>query len=646
MPAKRQLAAILFADVVGYTTLMEENEQHALKILGHFRHHLQSITPIYDGEIIQFYGDGCLIIFPSAVRAVRCAIVMQEALRQSPHVPVRMACHQGDILRQGDNIFGNSVNITARIESMGVPGCVLLSEEVSTELKNQGDIQVLLLGDFQFKNIAKPMEIYAVIQNGLQWPKKSQMQGKFAKHNQVRSIAVLPFENRSSDPEQLYFSDGISEEIIYGLSQLANLKVAGRKSSFSFRNSDKTTSEIAHVLKVESILEGSVRKAGNRVRINVQLINANDGFLTWSERFDRELDDVFLIQEEIAEKVVAKLKVGLMQLEKGRTIVPTKTHDVHAYELYLQGKNYLDQRTNIKAALNCFKKAVDSDPHFAAAYIGQAYAFIYRIIFDNLSPLVGFPSAQKAVLEAMHLVTANAESHTIQAWLDFYYRYDFEGCKENFKKALLIDSTQADTYRIKAYLYAMMHEAKEAIRCAVYAHKLDPLSFNAWLSLGDVYYRCGYYEEAASEFAEMMKVYPNHQIVQLLNASIHYVRGDTEKARSIFELHTSLPHSLDLFSVERFVFAVKDGHPELAIDLLTHFEHKKGEQWVSPMMVAVLHYFLGNEEEMTVNFERAILDRDPGILQINGSGMLASFRDHVLVQNFYRKIGLPAHRDA
>ena len=431
------LAAILFADIAGYTALMQQNEATALLQLNHFKTSIESIVPRHKGQVIQFYGDGCLLIFSSVLNAIQCSIKLQRALQSNPSVPVRIGAHQGDVVMEAGNVFGDSVNIAARIESMGIPGAVLLSGKVQDELKNQPDIQMISLGRFEFKNVKQAVEVFAINQPGFAVPQKHEIKGKFKVQNTQKSIAVLAFENRSSDREQDYFCDGIAEEIIYGLSQLDNLKVAGRASSFSFKNSTATITEIAQQLKVATILEGSIRKMGNKVRITVQLINAADGFQIWTERYARELEDIFAIQDEIAQEVVQKLELTLLGKEKHQPLISRKTEDVAAYQLYLQGRSYLDQRTNIDAALSCFQKAVEIDPNFAAAYTSIAYAYFYKVVFNNFPPPQGFPEAEKAILKALSLDRSIAEAHTMHGLVKFYYNYDWEGARAEYEQALL-----------------------------------------------------------------------------------------------------------------------------------------------------------------------------------------------------------------
>src|SRR6185369_9582267 len=282
--------------------------------------------------------------------------------------------HLGDILVSEGNIFGDCVNITSRIESMGSPGAVLFSESVKKQIQNKQQFQVVSLGKFEFKNVIEPMEIFALENNGLPVLNPKEANGKFKEQKNMKSIAVLPFVNMSNDNEQEYFSDGIAEEIINSLAHLNDLKVAGRTSSFQFKGKSVDLREIGEKLGVHNVLEGSVRKQGNHLRITAQLINLDDGYHLWSEKYDRDIDDLFAIQDDIAIAITEKLKLTL--LEKDRVqILKSPTRNKEAYDLYLKARFYRARRgSSLITSLGYFQKAIELDPDFALAYAGYGDA--------------------------------------------------------------------------------------------------------------------------------------------------------------------------------------------------------------------------------------------------------------------------------
>jgi TolB-like protein/class 3 adenylate cyclase len=279
-PLLRQLAAIMFTDMTGYTAMMQEDEQRAKILRDRQRQVLESLIPAHHGKIIQYFGDGTLSIFGSAIDAVRSAIAIQKELQQEPKVLLRIGLHSGDISHDKDGVYGDSVNLASRIEALGVPGAVFISDKVFDEVKNQNEIKTALLGKFNLKNVKRQVEVYAIANGGLVVPSAAQIS---VKAGSEKSIAVLPFVNMSADPENEYFSDGISEEILNALAKVEGLQVTARTSSFSFKGKNEDVRQIGNKLGVTAILEGSVRKAGKKLRITAQLINTADGYHIWSE---------------------------------------------------------------------------------------------------------------------------------------------------------------------------------------------------------------------------------------------------------------------------------------------------------------------------------------------------------------------------
>ncbi|HJW28301.1 MAG TPA: adenylate/guanylate cyclase domain-containing protein, partial [Saprospiraceae bacterium] len=303
--ANRLLAVVMFADMMGFTALMQEDEQKAKFHKDRMRNILEQCIPFHHGKIIQNYGDGTLSIFNSAAEAVHCAIQMQLELQKEPKVLVRTGLHMGDVSFDEHNIYGDCVNLTSRIESLSVPGAVLISDKLRDEIKNQKDITAVSLGKFNLKNVKQPVEIFAVTNEGLVVPTSAQVGTKVGSE---KSIAVLPFINMSADPENEYFSDGIAEEILNALTHVDGLQVCSRSSSFTFKGKNKDARQIGGELGVASVLEGSVRRAGQKVRITAQLTNTADGYQIFSEVYDGSLDDIFKVQDEISQKIVTRLK--------------------------------------------------------------------------------------------------------------------------------------------------------------------------------------------------------------------------------------------------------------------------------------------------------------------------------------------------
>ncbi|MGB0424714.1 MAG: adenylate/guanylate cyclase domain-containing protein, partial [Flavobacteriales bacterium] len=257
----RQLSAIMFTDIVGYTALMQSNEKKAAQLRARHRKVFEEQHKLFNGRIVQYYGDGTLSVFNSAINACECATQIQLILREGDPLPLRIGLHLGDIVFDKTEVYGDGVNVSARIESLAVEGSILLSSNINEELKNQESISTVFMGSFDFKNVNEPLKVFAIDQEGIVLPKASELNGKIFTPN--KSVAVLPFVNMSSDPDNEYFSDGMTEEIINALSKIERLKVTSRTSSFYFKNKSLPIKKIAKELNVSAILEGSVRVSGN-----------------------------------------------------------------------------------------------------------------------------------------------------------------------------------------------------------------------------------------------------------------------------------------------------------------------------------------------------------------------------------------------
>src|SRR5262245_35841246 len=375
----RRLAAILAADVVGYSRLMEADEAGTLAMLKSRRKQvLEPLVVKHQGRIFKVTGDGVLVEFGSAVNAVQCAVDLQHDMDAANRdqiddrrIVLRIGVNLGDVMVEGSDLYGDGVNIAARLEALAEPGGILVSGTAYDYVRNKVKVCFDDLGPQALKNIAEPVRAYRVTGTPVV---------TVSAHKTVSdkpSIAVLPFINMSGDPEQEYFSDGITEDIITDLSGVSALFVMARNTSFTFKGKAVETVQAARQMKVRYVLEGSVRKAGGRVRITVQLIDGDTGGHIWAERYDREFGDLFALQDDISKNVVAALKIRLLP-EELKYITNRSTSDAEAYRYYLQGRSVLfgvyalgDRRT-LRVARQMFAKAIEIDPGYARAYAGIA----------------------------------------------------------------------------------------------------------------------------------------------------------------------------------------------------------------------------------------------------------------------------------
>ncbi len=329
---------------------------------------METSVAAHNGKILQYYGDGALSIFNSAIDGVNCAVEIQQTLQQEPKVDLRIGIHTGDISIEDEAIYGDGVNLASRIESLAVPGSIFISEKVFDEIRNQENLTAREMGYFELKNVIKPVRIFAIDNKGLVVPTRDALKGKTKQP--ANRLAVLPFVNMSADPENEYFSDGITEELLNALTKVDGLQVTSRTSAFAFKGKNTDIREIGIQLNVDRILEGSVRKAGNRVRITAQLINAADGYHIWSENYDRNLTDIFEVQDEISSIIANKLRENLTAREHEETLVKAPTQNLEAYTLFLKGLHFHNKITpnDAKKAIECFEKAITLEPDYAHAY--------------------------------------------------------------------------------------------------------------------------------------------------------------------------------------------------------------------------------------------------------------------------------------
>ena len=428
-----QLAAIMFTDIQGYTALMQQDESKAVGYRNRHREIFNAAIKRYNGRILQYYGDGTLSTFSSAIDAVRCGIEMQQAFQDDPQIPVRIGIHTGDIIFTDDDIIGDGVNVASRIESLASVGSVFISEKVFDEVKNQPDILTVSMGIFELKNVSKPTEVFAIANKGLVVPKEIHAEGKVKqKHSSVdqqpansgrrifywaaavmlillavyflsktglfeknspwnnsaqqfesgQSIAVLPFINDSYDSSNVYIINGLMESILNNLQKIKDLRVVSRTSVEKYRNSDKSAREIAEELGVQYLIEGSGQKINDQIKLSIQLIEAAKDRHLWSEQYNRNTQDIFNLQSEVAKNIAEHIRVFVTPEEKQR-IEQKPSNNLVAYDHFLKGLELFHKGNleSLPGAISWFKKAVKHDSSFARAYADIAIAYFYLDMF-------------------------------------------------------------------------------------------------------------------------------------------------------------------------------------------------------------------------------------------------------------------------
>ncbi|SJM33109.1 adenylate/guanylate cyclase domain-containing protein [Mesorhizobium delmotii] len=500
---ERRLAAILAADVVGYSRLMGANEAGTLTALKAHREELvEAKIAEHRGRIVKLTGDGILVEFPSVVNAVACATDIQRKMRernvdvpQDQRIEFRIGVNLGDIIVEENDIYGDGVNVAARIEGIAKPGGVAVSGTVRDHIGNKLDLAFEDRGEQTLKNIDPPVRVFDVM---LDLPTSrriatlSSSSATFAKAK--LSIAVLPFANMSGDPEQEYFVDGITEDIITDLSKVSALSVIARNSVFTYKGKHADVQEVGRRFNVAYILEGSVRKAGQRVRINAQLIDAKDGTHLWADRHDRDLTEIFSMQDEITKKIVEQLKVNLLPHET-KAIETAPTQNIDAYNYYLRGRHlyHLHTQQHVLLAQRMFRKAAELDPSYARAYAGLADCAWFLYINQHEDTTVN--DIHVASLKALELDPNLAEAHTSYG-MALHYKDRYPEAVAEFERAIELAPSLYEAYYFYCFAARDRGDLETSARMDEHCVALSPDDYKEWLILSQTYADLGRDEEA------------------------------------------------------------------------------------------------------------------------------------------------------
>ncbi len=526
--AKRRLSAILSADAKGYSRLMEEDELSTVQTIKAYREVMIRFIQKYNGRVVDSPGDNILAEFSSVIDAAECAAKIQEALKiQNDELPenrkmeFRIGINLGDVIVDGDRIYGDGLNIAARLEGLAEGGGICISEAVYEHIKNKLPLEYDYLGEQHVKNISEPVRVYRVTLNAkTAFPELK----KDTKSPHKSSIAVLPFTNMSADKDQEYFCDGIAEDILNDLTHLEGLFVVARSSSFAFKDKNQDIREIGMKLGAHTIVEGSVRKAGNRLRITAQLINVTDGYHLWSERYDRELEDVFAIQEEIAKNIVRALKIKLSKREK-RALGKVKTQDIQAYDFYLRGREFFHQgqHKNIQYASELFTRAIKKDPDYALAYAGLSDCFSYLFMYfekkqDSIERSVA------ASKRAMELDPELAEAHAARG-LAVSLSAQYDEAEKEFDKAIKLNPKLYEAYYFYARTCRQQGKMEKAALLFEKASEMRPEDYQAVIFLAAAYKELNLPEKVETAAQRAIELVEKHLRLNRDDARALYLGG-------------------------------------------------------------------------------------------------------------------------
>jgi len=542
---QRKLTAILSADVVGYSRLMEMDEVDTLSRLKLLRREL--IDPCiasHHGRIVKLMGDGALVEFASIVDAVGCAIEIQRGMAKAEpmvapdrRLRFRIGVNLGDIIVDGEDIFGDGVNVAARLQSLASPGGVAVSGTVREHIGTRLAIEFEDFGEHSVKNIEKPVRVYMARMGG---SVSESMHGAPGASPAVASagkssIAVLPFTNMSGDPEQEYFSDGITEDIITDLAKVSALSVVARNSTFTFKGQAVLVKDVAKKLNAGYVLEGSVRKAASRVRITAQLIDASDGRHVWAERYDRDFEDIFALQDEISKSIVDALKVRLLPSEL-ETITSRSTGNAEAYRIYLMGRSFFNrghEARNMKAAQHLFAQAIEVDPNYARAYAGLADCESYLLLAND--PIASHERVLANAARALELEPGLAEAHLSRALASFTNR-QYADAEREFLRTIDLDPGSHEAYFFYGRTCHVQGQFEKAAGLYRRAITLKPDEYRSWDMLRAAYVSLGREEEALEAARQALRriereaeAHPDEPILLCYGATLMADLGEIER---------------------------------------------------------------------------------------------------------------------
>ena len=652
----RRLAAILAADIAGYSRLMGEDEAATVRAL---KGHQAEVLPMvgdYGGRIIDTAGDGILAEFPSVVDAVECAIEIQKVMvRRNEGVPpnrrmqFRVGINLGDVIHDDVRIYGDGINIAARLEGIAEPGGICVSSKVHEEVVDKLELQFLDRGEQLLKNIARAVRVYAVHLGEAGGPQAAAPAAPSpapAPAETTPSIAVMPFLNMSHDEEFGYFATGLSEEMLNMLAKISGLRVASRTSAFSFKGKDVDIPTLAKSLNVAYVLEGSVRKAGKRVRISGQLIQAATDSNVWAETYDRDMEDVFAVQDDIAQCVVTELRRALglaggnadAGAIKAEVAAATKgrSQNVEAYNLYLEGQEYRGRLTREDTAKSVerYLQAIQLDPTYALAWAGLSRAYSDQAGQSWVPTAEGYGRAKAAAQRALAREPDLAEGHTALGWVQRAFDWDWKGAEASFQRALKVSPSNTLAMNAAADMLAALGRLDEAIALSRRATTLDPLNIPLHRNLAMYHLAAGQLEDAESVLNQVLQMGAAGALTYCWLGVLALARGRRHEALTLMAKEVSdIFRRVGLAVVHNTLGQLTESDAELVSLIDSHAKD-------SPYQIAEVYGATGDLDKTFEWLERAYTERDPGLSYLRVDPFLLGIHDDGRWLPLLEKMGL------
>ena len=597
---------------------MGSDEDRALEMVDIFERILFDGSAQCGGEVVNFYGDGCLSIFPSVTSATECARRIQLAFSQQYEIPVRIGLHLGEVLIKKENAYGDSVNVASRIESLGQPGAVLLSEDVVRRLGAQSDMEFEKLDDFEFKNVPLPLGVYALRAEGLRIPDRSTMTGKLKPgSSEDISIVVLPFENLSRREDEAYIVEGIADEIRSQLMSIESLRVISRSSSASYQSGNYNLDQLVTDLNVGHILEGRVQFAGDQLKINVELIDVHKKEQVWtSPGHTRKIEDVFEIQNRIARSVIDELKMYLsnnarQNLEK----VPTKS--LKAYELYQNGMSRIHKGNGVlqelDQAVQSFRQAIAIDPSYAKAYLGLAWTYLNHIFWGRSPASKVLDEATAAALQACDLDDSNGEVFGMLGAIEFH-KLNLRSAERYLLRAVDLNPNYVVSCESLAMVNIYKQDHEEAVKWFLHATAVDPLSLTYSASAAHSFYYNGLYDEGLEFLKKPLSENPMEPWLLFMKGMLLSGKGEYDQAIDTFTQRETGGKNTNWMLAYSMA---KSGRSDEVNDILEFHLSKRKFSYVPPYMIATIYAGLGDDDNAIKWLAEDLKDGGTGLFFVN-----------------------------
>ncbi len=680
----RRLAAILFTDVVGYSALMAADEERGLRVRERHRDVVRPVVERHRGEPVEVRGDECLSVFPSALDAVRCALDLLDEVEGEPDLDLHLGIHVGDVVRVGDEVSGDGVNVARRLCALTEGGGLCVSGEVRQAVRNHPDVEALPLGVRELKNVGQPVELFALGRPGRvrptglpRLPRRRRRVAALAAaallaalaaaalwavrdgaptaRGPIRSIAVLPLENLTGDPGQEYFVDGMTDALITGLARIGSLRVTSRTTVLQYKHTDRPLKEIARELGVDALLEGTVLRDGDRVRITAQLIDARDDEHLWAEQFDRDLRDVLSLQSEVARGVAQQVEARLTPREEEKLaergpVVP------EAHEAYLKGI-YFAHKYTPPAALRArghFEDAMRLDPEYPLGYAGLADALSCSPMHTWLIFGEGAAAAPAAVMDlawdlahrAVELDADLPEAQTALGIVRIFHGWDWDGALEAMDRAVEINPSYEFARRARALTYTELGRLDEAKRDIDHALEIDPLNAQVAHMAGQIYEVRGETERAVEFYREATALDAGNPNGRHSLGLLRCRSGAVDQGIDLLREARRLSYDDPLVVGDLGWCYASSGRAEEAQALLVELAARGATEWVSPVAFARIHVGLQETESALSQLERAYEERDYPISELGMDQRWDPIRDEPRFRELVRKVGLPEQRSS